>query len=143
MTILEELWYGNITPTEYSRIENNDNYKEALRLLEETKEYINAGSANIAEASFAVDGLFCSVDILHKNPYGCDIIEVYYLHSEFIRNNKKYQVTTPRGKIDLQSDNVDDAKIEIEKNYLKKLDVYKVTFNKDGNDYVFASVVKE
>ena len=71
------------------------------------------------------------------------IIEVYYLHSEFIRNNKKYQVTTPRGKIDLQSDNVDDAKIEIENNYLKKLDVYKVTFNKDGNDYVFASVVKE
>ena len=46
-------------------------------------------------------------------------------------------------RIDLQSDNEDDAKIEIEKNYLKKLDVYKVTFNKDGNDYVFASVVKE
>ena len=45
-------------------------------MLEETQEYINSGEANIAEASFAVDGLFCSVDILHKNPYGWDIIEV-------------------------------------------------------------------
>ena len=33
MDILEELWYGNITPTEYSRIENNATYQEALRLV--------------------------------------------------------------------------------------------------------------
>ena len=38
MDILEELWYGNITPTEYSRIENNANYKEALRLVNQNQE---------------------------------------------------------------------------------------------------------
>lgn len=38
MDILEELWYGNITPTEYSRIENNANYKEALDLVNQNQE---------------------------------------------------------------------------------------------------------
>jgi hypothetical protein len=38
MDILEELWYGNITPTEYSRIENNANYKEALSLVTQQQE---------------------------------------------------------------------------------------------------------
>ena len=38
MDILEELWYGNITPTEYSRIENNANYKEALKLVNQNQE---------------------------------------------------------------------------------------------------------
>ena len=42
MTILEELWYGNITPTEYSRIEKNDNYKEALRLVNQNQERLKA-----------------------------------------------------------------------------------------------------
>ncbi len=42
MDILEELWYGNITPTEYSRIENNDNYKEALRLVNQNQERLKA-----------------------------------------------------------------------------------------------------
>jgi mannose-6-phosphate isomerase class I len=42
MDILEELWYGNITPTEYSRIENNANYKEALRLVNHNQERLKA-----------------------------------------------------------------------------------------------------
>ena len=42
MTILEELWYGNITPTEYSRIENNANYKEALKLVNQNQERLKA-----------------------------------------------------------------------------------------------------
>lgn len=45
-------------------------------MLEETQEYINSGAENIAEASFSYNGNFCSVDILHKNPYGWDIVEV-------------------------------------------------------------------
>ena len=45
-------------------------------MLRQTQEFINNGSKNIAEASFYVDNLFCSVDILHKNPYGWDIVEV-------------------------------------------------------------------
>jgi hypothetical protein len=42
MDILEELWYGNITPTEFSRIENNANYKEALRLVNQSQERLRA-----------------------------------------------------------------------------------------------------
>ena len=38
MDILEELWYGNVTPTEYSRIENNANYKEALSFVTQQQE---------------------------------------------------------------------------------------------------------
>ena len=42
MDILEEFWYGNITPTEYSRIENNANYKEALKLVIKNQERLKA-----------------------------------------------------------------------------------------------------
>ena len=42
MDILEELWYGNITPTEYSCIENNTNYKEALKLVNQNQERLKA-----------------------------------------------------------------------------------------------------
>jgi len=42
MDILEEFWYGNITPTEYSRIENNNNYNEALRLVNQNQEQLKA-----------------------------------------------------------------------------------------------------
>lgn len=42
MDILEELWYGNITPTEYSCIENNAYYKEALNLLNKNQERLKA-----------------------------------------------------------------------------------------------------
>ena len=42
MDILEELWYGNITPSEYSHIENNANYKEALRLVNQNQECLKA-----------------------------------------------------------------------------------------------------
>lgn len=46
------------------------------KMIERTKEEIEKGTSNICEASFSEDGLYCAVDILHKNPYGWDIIEV-------------------------------------------------------------------
>jgi len=46
MDILEGLWYGNITPTEYSRIENNANYKEALRLVNQNQERLKSTLTN-------------------------------------------------------------------------------------------------
>ena len=46
MDILEELWYGNITPTEYSRIENNADYKEALRLVNQNQERLRTTLTN-------------------------------------------------------------------------------------------------
>ena len=52
-------------------------YDKGLQsMLKETQEYMNSNVKNIAEASFAYDGLFCSVDILRRNPYGWDIVEV-------------------------------------------------------------------
>ena len=41
-----------------------------------TKEYMEAGSENIAEAAFCIDGLYCAVDILHRDADGYDIVEV-------------------------------------------------------------------
>ncbi|SFE17055.1 DUF2779 domain-containing protein [Succiniclasticum ruminis] len=45
-------------------------------MAEKTVKFMKAGSGNIAEASFLTDGLYCAVDILHKNGKGYDIIEV-------------------------------------------------------------------
>jgi len=62
-------------------------FKDAERLLETgglnipamlsvTKQLLNSDAQNIAEASFSVDGLFCAVDILHRDGDGWDIVEV-------------------------------------------------------------------
>jgi hypothetical protein len=45
-------------------------------MVQQTKEWIEEGVKNIAEASFFIDGLYCAVDILHKNAGGWDIVEV-------------------------------------------------------------------
>jgi len=45
-------------------------------MTEKTRQFLKAGSENIAEAAFLVDGLYCAVDILHKNGKGYDIVEV-------------------------------------------------------------------
>ena len=41
-----------------------------------TAELLAAGVENIAEAAFLVDGLYCAVDILHRDGDGYDIVEV-------------------------------------------------------------------
>ena len=41
-------------------------YGDLSDMLEETKRLIESGTPVIAEASFSLDGLFCSVDILKK-----------------------------------------------------------------------------
>ncbi|MDD6400213.1 MAG: DUF2779 domain-containing protein, partial [Lachnospiraceae bacterium] len=58
---------------EYALVEYDRN---VLNMCEATKQYLSAGKANIAEASFTIDGLYCAVDILHKNGDGWDIVEV-------------------------------------------------------------------
>ena len=42
----------------------------------QTKRFMEYGAENIAEASFIYDGLFCAVDILHKDGDGWDLVEV-------------------------------------------------------------------
>ena len=51
------------------------NYDKTV-MAAKTKQFMEAGTENIAEASFCIDGLYCAVDILHKNGEGYDIIEV-------------------------------------------------------------------
>ena len=67
---------GNIARSyfgSYSVIE----FEEDKNLMaENTKKLIKNGVENIAEASFIYDGLYCAVDILHKNGDGFDIVEV-------------------------------------------------------------------
>jgi hypothetical protein len=45
-------------------------------MTEKTQELLRAGAENIAEAAFLTDGLYCAVDILHKNGDGWDLVEV-------------------------------------------------------------------
>ena len=58
---------------EYSLVDFSYNKSE---MTSKTQEFISAGAENIAEAAFMTDGLYCAVDILHKNGDGWDIVEV-------------------------------------------------------------------
>ena len=49
---------------------------DKLVMCSATNALIESGVDNIAEASFIYDGLYCAVDILHKNDNGWDIVEV-------------------------------------------------------------------
>ena len=49
--------------------------RDKQKMVEQTAHFMMT-SNNIAEASFYFDGLFCAVDILHRNGNGWDIVEV-------------------------------------------------------------------
>lgn len=67
---------GNLARSYFGEYALVDFSFDKKQMIEDTEKYIYSGAKNIAEASFLWDDLFCSVDILHKNPYGWDIIEV-------------------------------------------------------------------
>lgn len=46
------------------------------QMTQQTQEYIRQGAETIAEAAFMTDGLYCAVDLLHRNGDGWDLIEV-------------------------------------------------------------------
>lgn len=54
----------------------SDNTLDYSTMLQKTKECLSNNIINICEASFAIDNLFCSVDILHKENDGYAIYEV-------------------------------------------------------------------
>ena len=58
---------------EYSLVDFSYDKSE---MTAKTQELIGSGAMNIAEAAFMTDGLYCAVDILHKNGDGWDIVEV-------------------------------------------------------------------
>lgn len=59
------VWYGNIAPTEYSRIENNKSYKEALRLVNHNqkrlKEMLTNEQKELLEEFFIVSEEFANL----------------------------------------------------------------------------------
>lgn len=60
---------------EVKKIGANGNIDKAA-MVAATQAELDKGTANICEASFFSDGLFCSVDILHKTDAGYEIYEV-------------------------------------------------------------------
>ena len=55
---------------------NADGSLDLTAMVEKTKVEMAKGTENICEASFALDGHYCAVDILRKNGDGWDIYEV-------------------------------------------------------------------
>lgn len=67
---------GNLARGYFGKYALVDYDADKLAMCTVTQEFIDAGMDNIAEASFMYDGLYCAVDILHKNGDGWDIVEV-------------------------------------------------------------------
>ena len=61
-------YFGSYSAVEFEEDKNS--------MAEKTKELIENGTENIAEASFVHDGLYCAVDIMHRDGDGFDIVEV-------------------------------------------------------------------
>ena len=53
-----------------------DGNLDLAAMVEQTQQWMQQGVENICEASFALDGHYCAVDILRKNGDGWDIYEV-------------------------------------------------------------------
>ena len=49
---------------------------DKTEMVNKTADLMHKGADNITEASFIKDGLYCAVDILHKDGNGWDIVEV-------------------------------------------------------------------
>ncbi len=56
--------------------EKPDGSLDLSAMVEQTQRWMQEGVENICEASFALDGHYCAVDILRKNGDGWDIYEV-------------------------------------------------------------------
>ncbi|MBQ0067311.1 MAG: DUF2779 domain-containing protein, partial [Phascolarctobacterium sp.] len=71
--ILAQNYFGDYVNAEQFDAEGKQNIS---LMIEKTKEFMNGNANNIAEAAFVIDGLYCAVDILHRNMDGWDIVEV-------------------------------------------------------------------
>lgn len=67
---------GYFSDTILVEARNEDGSLNFERMIAETSRLVKEGKNTIAEASFSVDGLFCSVDLLHPVDGGYEIYEV-------------------------------------------------------------------
>lgn len=74
--VVGDLAMGYLGPFEEVTTLKPDGSLDLAEMCRKTKELMAHGVENIAEASFAWDGNYCAVDILHKTPGGWAIYEV-------------------------------------------------------------------
>lgn len=69
------------------------------------------------------------------------IIEVYYLHgSPIITQSNIYRLETKKITTDIKADGIDSFIQEVLNNYLDKLDIYEIRFEKENNNFVLKDV---
>lgn len=71
-----ELAKGLFGSYDDATVTNSDGSLDLLAMINRTKWLINSGAESICEAAFDHDGLYCAVDILHKEKDGYAIYEV-------------------------------------------------------------------
>ncbi len=67
---------GDLARSYFGKYELIEYQEDKPAMCEETKRQMEAGTETIAEASFLYDGLYCAVDLFHKNGDGWEIVEV-------------------------------------------------------------------
>ena len=82
-----DLAMGLFGPYKEVTVKNSDGSLDLTAMCELTPQYMSQGVDNICEASFALDGHYCAVDILRRNGDGWDIYEVK--SSSFSQANDK------------------------------------------------------
>lgn len=98
----------------------NCNGLDLSEMIERTKEEMKKGTDVICEASFSVDNLFCSIDVLKRNDDGWDIYEV-----------KSVTVNSLNSSINHYAVDVAFQKYVLEKCGLKIVNAYLVCIDSD------------
>ena len=74
--VVGDLAMGLFGDYKEAHAEKPDGSLDLAAMVEQTQQWMQQGVQNICEASFALDGNYCAVDILRKNGDGWDIYEV-------------------------------------------------------------------
>ena len=74
--VVGDLAMGLFGDYKEAHAEKPDGSLDLGKMVEQTRQWMQEGVENIAEASFALEGHYCAVDILRKTPGGWAIYEV-------------------------------------------------------------------
>ena len=94
--VVGDLAMGLFGDFKEAHAEKEDKSLDLAKMVEQTRQWMQEGVENICEASFALDGHYCAVDILRKNGDGWDIYEVKSTSfPEFNGNEAKLEKYAP------------------------------------------------
>ena len=74
--VVGDLAMGLFGDFKEANAKKDDGSLDLGKMVEQTRQWMQEGVENICEASFALEGHYCAVDILRKNGDGWDIYEV-------------------------------------------------------------------